>query len=949
MFVSAGADGQVRLWDTVRQSCVRLQASMGAGHTATSDNMPVHALATWPSASSSVVPAKKLRIPRKADLERAALMEASSSASSSSSFSSAADNKPALAAVSAAAASPSSSSIPPFAAAASSFSTVAAAAPASGLHLLAESSEFRPPAMRSRDGTALQFDSLLEHERWSKSPSSSPAAAAGDAVASLSASPVPAAATSHNTTFSVAASEFTDAREYDAAVAAAVAAAATRAAAAAAAANTATTPAAAVPSAVSKDASASTSSSSAAAAASPEVAAAGASAHAPSTSFAADTDACSLRAVRGADSENAPVSSSPSSFLSQLSSLRAEVLAAAATSAASSSSRLPNHSLAERRVLDMIELVESEIERPSAANAAAGATAGSASASPSPVSSSSSSSLSAASLSALLCTLLHDAALLAVSQGALGAALRYATRALAAFEGDAESVEMDLDDDGDDSAESVDRRQRRAAERQLLFDNPQRADGELIDMLPSNLALAALPLHDAAASLSSSEATVALPTVIAAPAALYLPVQLLRFACAVETGEWTMAQSLGRTLLGRVSAHNPQRRRVLDEVNRALCRSPSPTAALPLHSLYAHLLAVWHERVLVASAAQALAKAQQHKEQGNTLFAQAGASGARSASVAQAATADASPAADAATTLSSTSSVFAAAAAQYAAGIAVCRGFEALILSGDDEAQESTCPGRLWFDLAAAQLLPSSVTFFSSLSAMTSHTTSAVSSPLLPAAPFSLLQLQFLRASLHSNFAMAVLKCASDSELRAQRLLPTSASASAPSVPPESSEPQYLLLAQRACEDGLAVMEALSKALGPIRAAVEAAKRAPYAGGRRYNKTATTTEQHDDDDDGSVRNVFVENLALGSSLPSLSACSALTSKLYFRHGCAALDRASASGRNASMDSVADLSFALAVQLQPDGKVRREIEARKQKKARTKAQTLQPYASSAVAI
>jgi hypothetical protein len=425
--------------------------------------------------------------------------------------------------------------------------------------------------------------------------------------------------------------------------------------------------------------------------------------------------------------------------------------------------------------------------------------------------------------------------------------------------------------------------------------------------------------------------------------------QLLRFACAVETGEWTLAQSLGCTLLGRVSSHNPQRRRVLDDVNRALRRGSSTVTTLPLRSLYAHMLAVWHERVLVASAAQALAKAQQHKEQGNVLFAQAGADGARSASVAQAATTDASPAADAATTSSSTSSLFAAAATQYAAGIAACRAFEELILG--DEAIETTCPSRLWFELAAAQLLPSSVTFFSSLSAMTSNTTSAVSSPLLPAAPFSLLQLQFLRASLHSNFAMAALKCASDSELCAQRLLPASASPSAPStasVTTESSEPQYLLLAQRACEDGLAVMEALSKALGPIRAAVEAAKRAPYAGGRRYKQETASTEQHDDDDDGDARNVFVENLALGSSLPSLSSCSALSSKLYFRHGCAALDRAVASG-NASMDSVAGLSFALAVQLQPDGKVRREIEARKQTKARAKAQSLQAHALSAGAV
>ena len=126
-------------------------------------------------------------------------------------------------------------------------------------------------------------------------------------------------------------------------------------------------------------------------------------------------------------------------------------------------------------------------------------------------------------------------------------------------------------------------------------------------------------------------------------------------------------------------------------------------------------------------------------------------------------------------------------------------------------------------------------------------------------------------------------------------------------------------------------METLNRQLETLREQVRQAQRSKYQG-------LTTARKHaddDDEDDAEDRNVFVENLALGLALPSLAACSALSSKLYFRHGAACLSLHDGVDGGDDDDSLAEASFALSQKLQPDPKVQREIQRRKRERAEEK--------------
>ena len=547
----------------------------------------------------------------------------------------------------------------------------------------------------------------------------------------------------------------------------------------------------------------------------------------------------------------------------------------------------------------------------------------------------------AAALSQLLFFLFHDASVVACKQGVPQSALRYATQALGCYDASSEDV--------DDAAESA----RALRERAVLLEPQQvppvqhdeEEPDEFAAMIPSALVLQsqeALFDRPASRSASSPSAGAAASSSAIDTQSLLLPLLLRRFHSAYMLRDVSLCFELGTQLLSKLSSRDQARESMLDEIETIVLRSPALPPPKPKRGqtppakcLYSLLLHLWHEEILVAHVARTMEEINACKTRGNELFTAAArpaaAAGTPTAAV-PASSSFSSPASAAAPHVSDPAGALVA----YARGLLLAHELEDLF--GDAEA----CPSYAWFELRAAQI-PTTDAQASSSSTQSQQRLASGSWLLFGGHPaksvpaFSRPALSFLHVTLYANYAQALLS-ASDStfllsashrecilalhaaQTRHRKILPAHES-----FAPMANRAAWT---KRVAEQGIARMEVLTRQLEKLREQVQQAQRSKYQGLIATRKIGSNPadEDHDDDDDGEDRNVFVENLSLGLALPSLSACSALASKLYFRHGAACL-----SLHDDADDSLAEASFALSQKLHPDPKVQREIERRKRER------------------
>jgi hypothetical protein len=861
-FVSAGADGQIRLWDLTHQRCMRITG----GHSPV-NGIPssIHALTVWPTIREDPAAAIPIRFKRQHLLKQ--------------SISDNSDTRAPLAAIR-----------------------------DDGLYC--ESMENRPLAMRSEEQGPVQLSSELEYTSCAKAPSG------------LERSVFGAVSTADHTSFEMVHANFLPAVDYDAIVAKAADAA--------------------KKALIQKQQQQQQQQQGA------------------TTTAATGTSAAPSPAAAAGNGEF----SNTIALFDILLPMRLNVLAFI---------EKRDYVDAERILLQMIELVETEQEKL-----------------PPPISHQSKFSSSASvviaeiptsSLSSLLCCLLHDISLCAFIQCAYPAALRYGTRSLTYFEGD------DID-----NINHI----HREEELKLLIGTHRKSTDDFIDMIPIQFTLnntSDFPwlLFSSSSSSSSSSSASASASPHIEPVSLvfpppssiyYISLQLRRFYSSILSNEIFIAQRIGIELINRIHNLDQIRENIFDDIETGLLSKNSINKppfevqhSIPLHSLYAHIIWIYHTEILVAMTYQMMKNANELKGKGNQLFALANKNNNNERT-----TASGTTAAVAAATSSTTSDInktnvlvpandYVNAAIYYNKSIILCQQLEDILTDTD------SCPSFMIFELAAAQI-PTSTTSMNQNHRFAGSLlfSSSVNKPSIP--PFSIYSLYFFRALLHSNFAISLLKLSNDSNNSTTNMqqinlfktkipLPINNNTSyaiygyergrkrgvflqqkktenaipipigSPSLSSsllnadESSinvgditDDIRLLMIQRSCEAGIELMEDLNNSLINIREQIK--NTASAINTTKYKGLIVNKFDDDDDndDDEIDRNIYIENPSLGSSLPSLSECASLSSKLYFRHGCSTLDR----GLD---EQISNLSFQLAIQLQTDEKIKNEIKRKKQ--------------------